>query len=116
MAKQHCTHAPIDCGSLCRLLSESAAERQWLDPHALLALEQAASEKPAVVKKAFWRLSLLIHPDKCQHPRANDAFQAVTKAAEALQVSIHGLATAAAIFHFLNKVFLAESEFDCVQN
>ena len=70
-----------------RLLGEAAAERQWLDPHALLGLQQTDSEKPAAVKKAFRRLSLLIHPDKCQHPRANDAFQAVTKAAEALQVS-----------------------------
>ncbi|KAK9840458.1 hypothetical protein WJX74_010140 [Apatococcus lobatus] len=70
-----------------RLMAEAAAERTWLDPHALLNLEQSASEKPAAVKKTFWRLSLLIHPDKCRHPRANDVFQAVTKAAEALQDS-----------------------------
>ena len=38
------------------------------------------------VKKRYWRLSLLIHPDKCDHPRANDAFQAVTGAAKELQV------------------------------
>lgn len=67
-------------------MGEAAAERGWLDPHALLNLEQKHSEKPAAVKKTFWRLSLLIHPDKCRHPRANDVFQAVTKAAEALQV------------------------------
>ncbi|KAK9869043.1 hypothetical protein WJX84_007358 [Apatococcus fuscideae] len=68
-----------------RLLGEAAAERVWLDPHALLKLEQKDSEKAGTVKKAFWRLSLLVHPDKCRHPRANDVFQAVTKAAEALQ-------------------------------
>jgi hypothetical protein len=37
-------------------------------------------------KKQYWRLSLLIHPDKCDHPRAHDAFQAVAKAAKELQV------------------------------
>ena len=67
-------------------MGEAASERVWLDPHTLLNLEQRDSEKPAAVKKTFWRLSLLIHPDKCRHPRANDVFQAVTKAAEALQV------------------------------
>ncbi len=71
-----------------RLLGEAAADRIWLDPHSLLNLEQKDSEKPAAVKKTYWRLSLLIHPDKCGHPCANDAFQAVTKAAEALQVHI----------------------------
>jgi curved DNA-binding protein CbpA len=38
------------------------------------------------IKKRYWRLSLLIHPDKCDHPQANDAFQAVTAAAKELQV------------------------------
>ena len=37
------------------------------------------------VRKRYWRLSLLIHPDKCDHPRAHDAFQAVTSAAKELQ-------------------------------
>jgi hypothetical protein len=42
------------------------------------------------VKKRYWRLSLLIHPDKCSHPRAHDAFQAVTAAAKELQVGGRG--------------------------
>ncbi len=37
------------------------------------------------MKKRYWRLSLLIHPDKCDHPQAHDAFQAVTAAAKELQ-------------------------------
>lgn len=41
----------------------------------------------ADVKKRYWRLSLLVHPDKCGHARAHDAFQAVSKAAKELQVS-----------------------------
>lgn len=40
------------------------------------------------VKKRYWRLSLLIHPDKCSHPQAHDAFQAVTAAAKELQVGV----------------------------
>ena len=32
----------------------------------------------------FWRISLLVHPDKCQHEGAAAAFNAVKKAAEAL--------------------------------
>ena len=37
------------------------------------------------VKKRYMRLSLLIHPDKCSHPRAQTAFQAVSKASKELQ-------------------------------
>lgn len=37
------------------------------------------------IKKHYWKLSLLIHPDKCDHPGANTAFQAVTQAAQQLQ-------------------------------
>ena len=40
----------------------------------------------ADVKKRYWRLSLLVHPDKCGHARANNAFQAVSTAAKELQV------------------------------
>ena len=43
------------------------------------------------MKKRYWRLSLLIHPDKCDHPKAHDAFQAVTGAAKELQARAQGL-------------------------
>jgi curved DNA-binding protein CbpA len=42
----------------------------------------------ADVKKRYMRLSLLIHPDKCSHPQAQRAFQAVSKASKQLQVSL----------------------------
>ncbi len=45
----------------------------------------------ALDRKRYWRLSLLIHPDKCTHPKANDAFQAVGHAAKQLQVHDAGL-------------------------
>ena len=58
---------------------------QAADAYAVLGVEPSASS--AEIKKRYWRLSLLIHPDKCAHPRANDAFQAVSKVSKELQVS-----------------------------
>lgn len=65
----------------CRILESATAEP---DAYAVVGVEPDA--KAADIKKRYWRLSLLIHPDKCDHPRANDAFQAVSRAAKDLQV------------------------------
>ena len=54
------------------------------DPYQLLGVEPAASA--AIIKKRYWRLSLMIHPDKCSHTLAHAAFDAVAQAAKALQV------------------------------
>jgi DnaJ-domain-containing protein 1 len=56
------------------------------DAYAVLGVEPGASA--AEIKKRYWRLSLLIHPDKCGHARAHDAFQAVARAAKDLQVGV----------------------------
>lgn len=53
------------------------------NPYTILGLEQTCSESD--VKKRFWKLSLLIHPDKCSHPAAASAFDAVSTAAKRLQ-------------------------------
>jgi curved DNA-binding protein CbpA len=53
------------------------------DPAAVLGVPLEAPARE--VKKRYWRLSLLIHPDKCDHPRAGEAFQAVAAAAAELQ-------------------------------
>eukprot|EP00921_Rhytidocystis_pertsovi_P001003 GHVQ01001704.1.p1 GENE.GHVQ01001704.1~~GHVQ01001704.1.p1 ORF type:complete len:484 (+),score=214.64 GHVQ01001704.1:212-1453(+) len=37
------------------------------------------------IKRQYKKISLLIHPDKCKHPMAQEAFQVVTKAYEELQ-------------------------------
>ena len=39
---------------------------------------------PSVLKKTYWRMSLMVHPDKCEHPNAADAFDVVKKAHQSL--------------------------------
>lgn len=58
-----------------RLLSETSE-----DVLTVFKLPPYATE--ADVKKAFRKISLLIHPDKCSHPRAQEAFHIITKALE----------------------------------
>ncbi len=55
------------------------------DAYAVLGCAEGAA--PGEVKKCFWRLSLLVHPDKCAHPRAAEAFAAVVKAKDELSDS-----------------------------
>jgi DnaJ family protein C protein 8 len=54
------------------------------DPYEVLGVPADAAV--GAVKKRYWRLSLMIHPDKCRHPRAAEAFQAAAAAAKLLQV------------------------------
>ncbi|KAJ4844406.1 hypothetical protein Tsubulata_050843 [Turnera subulata] len=37
------------------------------------------------IKKRYWKLSLLVHPDKCSHPQAHQAFIKLNKAFKDLQ-------------------------------
>lgn len=48
----------------------------------MLGLDQKAAAGD--IRKAYWKLSLLVHPDKCDHPGAADAFQALAAARDAL--------------------------------
>ena len=54
------------------------------DPYEVLGVPHDAAA--GAVKKRYWRLSLMIHPDKCRHQRAAEAFQASAAAAKMLQV------------------------------
>lgn len=49
-------------------------QRQQAGAHAykMLGVDQKATA--AEIRKAYWKLSLLVHPDKCDHPGAQDAF------------------------------------------
>ncbi|OVA05750.1 DnaJ domain [Macleaya cordata] len=42
------------------------------------------SERPEEVKRQYRKLSLLVHPDKCKHAQANEAFSALAKAQQLL--------------------------------
>ncbi|GFH32159.1 J domain-containing protein, partial [Haematococcus lacustris] len=53
------------------------------DAYAVLGIDPGAAAPD--IKRRYMRLSLLIHPDKCQHKEAHAAFQAVTIAAKTLQ-------------------------------
>lgn len=65
-----------------RVLRLAADTQGAGDAYALLGVEEHATA--GEVRKAFWRASLLTHPDKCDHPRAADAFAAITKAKDIL--------------------------------
>ncbi|GAV60816.1 DnaJ domain-containing protein [Cephalotus follicularis] len=53
-----------------------------LNPYDYLNLPFDAS--PEDVKKQYRKLSLLVHPDKCKHPQAKEAFEALEKAQQLL--------------------------------
>ncbi|KAL6189277.1 hypothetical protein ACLB2K_040666 [Fragaria x ananassa] len=40
---------------------------------------------PENMKKRYWKMSLLVHPDKCSHPQAQQAFVKLNKAFKELQ-------------------------------
>lgn len=52
------------------------------DAFALLGCDVGCDE--GTLRRAFWRASLSVHPDKCAHPRAAEAFAALTAARDEL--------------------------------
>lgn len=53
------------------------------NPYQILDIDRNAS--PSEIKRRFLKLSLMVHPDKCSHPCAPIAFEAVSTAAKRLQ-------------------------------
>ncbi|KAI3957823.1 hypothetical protein MKW92_020681 [Papaver armeniacum] len=45
------------------------------------------------IKKRYWKISLMVHPDKCTHPQANEAFIRLNKAFKDLQDPVKRKAT-----------------------
>eukprot|EP00873_Tetraselmis_striata_P017624 jgi/Tetstr1/437888/TSEL_002841.t1 len=66
-----------------KALAEAAQAGTQPDAYHVLGAEPSMSKTE--VKKKYWKLSLLIHPDKCEHPKAQAAFAAVNEAAKTLQ-------------------------------
>lgn len=56
-----------------RLLNEN-----YINPYDILELPAEATDLE--IKKKFRELSLMVHPDKCKHPKAADAFSMVERA------------------------------------
>jgi len=47
-------------------------------------LSAKPDDTAAIIKKKYWKLSLMVHPDKCSHADARSAFDAIKKAHNAL--------------------------------
>ncbi|GLI60597.1 hypothetical protein VaNZ11_002769 [Volvox africanus] len=69
-----------------QLTAGTDAHGTTVDAYSVLGVSPSASAGD--VKKRYMRLSLLIHPDKCSHPLAHEAFQAVAASAKVLQDSV----------------------------
>ncbi|XP_062453514.1 dnaJ homolog subfamily C member 14 [Rhea pennata] len=61
-----------------RLLAMAEVPEEELNPFQVLGLEATASD--AELKKAYRRLAMLVHPDKNEHPRAEEAFKVLRAA------------------------------------
>lgn len=70
------------------LLYIQTAEVQGWRGLALLLTESFASFRRDEVNKAYRRLAVLLHPDKCVAPGSEDAFKAVVNARTALLKNI----------------------------
>jgi len=53
-----------------------------LNPYEMLGLKFTASDDE--IKRAYRKVSLAVHPDKCSHPRAKDAFEIIGHAQKEL--------------------------------
>lgn len=56
--------------------------KEFVNPYDILELGQEAND--AEIKKRFRMLSILVHPDKCKHERAPDAFHVLEQAYKTL--------------------------------
>ncbi|CEL97969.1 unnamed protein product [Vitrella brassicaformis CCMP3155] len=67
-------------------MSEAVVERvlSARSAYEVLELQPQWITDTDVVRKAYKRISLLVHPDKCTHPKASDAFRVVFGALQVL--------------------------------
>uniref|UniRef100_UPI00358E37CA dnaJ homolog subfamily C member 14 n=1 Tax=Myxine glutinosa TaxID=7769 RepID=UPI00358E37CA len=61
-----------------QLLVQSGFPPDQLDPYAAMGLKLNTSN--AEIKKMYRQLAILVHPDKCRHPRAEEAFKVLRAA------------------------------------
>ena len=56
-----------------------------LNPYDILRIDKQNEASASEVRRAFRQVSLLVHPDKCPHKHAKEAFELVNKAYKDLQ-------------------------------
>lgn len=66
-------------------MKEAKQKNKPVSSYDLMDVSKESSSKD--IKRKYWKLSLMIHPDKCDHPNADDAFQAISQAAKDLQAT-----------------------------
>ena len=64
---------------------ERLTNREYFSAYDVLGIPPASDAK--TVKGQYRKLSALVHPDKCRHPKAHDAFLVLKKAYDDLQSS-----------------------------
>ena len=64
------------------LIVERLLEIEYVNPYDVLELGFEASD--VEIKSKFRQLSTMVHPDKCKHPKAAEAFHVVDKAYKTL--------------------------------
>lgn len=61
-------------------------ELRFDSPYDILGVNRNMSSDHT--KKRYWKLSLMVHPDKCPHPQAHQAFIKLNKAFKDLQENL----------------------------
>ncbi|KAF4660294.1 hypothetical protein FOL46_006189 [Perkinsus olseni] len=74
----------VECYWISEVEFFGLASSGWLDIDAslyeVLLLDPTEEHTDKEIQKQYRRLSLLVHPDKCSHPKAAEAFQVLAKA------------------------------------
>jgi DnaJ-class molecular chaperone len=71
----------FDALPITTLIASVLGQKHW--PHGCLGVAPDASFE--TVRKRYLSLVLRLHPDKCSHPQAKDAFEAVEAAYRRLE-------------------------------
>ena len=67
------------------LLQRLTKSRHELNKYNFFNIVSLVRISAKILHCRYWKLSLLVHPDKCTHPRAHEAFTALNKAFKDLQ-------------------------------
>eukprot|EP00210_Caulerpa_lentillifera_P006797 g6496.t1 len=66
-----------------RIMKIFKTNESFVDPYEILQVDSKSTDSQ--VKKAFWKRSLAVHPDKSNHPAAHQAFQILNESWKKVQ-------------------------------